>query len=194
MVWAIVLFMNKLSLPEQIFTSRLRLAKHTLDEAEVMFEGVQKDRERLREFLPWVDLTLTEEDERNYLKFALDSWEAKTLFDYSMVRVEDDTYLGNIGVHSIAWSNERCELGYWILRDFEGLGYVSEAVQALEKTCFALGFHRLEIRCADTNERSARVPLRLGYTFEGTLREDSVVNGIRRSTKVFSKLHHDVFL
>ena len=28
--------------------------------------------------------------------------------------------MGNLGVHTIAWESRCCELGYWILGDFEG--------------------------------------------------------------------------
>ena len=35
-------------------------------------------------------------------------------------RKEDAVSMGNLGVHTIAWESRCCELGYWILGDFEG--------------------------------------------------------------------------
>ncbi len=96
--------------------------------------------------------------------------------------------MGNIGVHTIVWEHGRCEIGYWLLGDFEGRGYMSEAVLALEQACFLHGFHRVEIRCSSQNLRSARVPRRCGYTLEACLREDAWENHQWRDTLVFSKL------
>lgn len=156
-----------------------------------MFLCVDQDRERLRKFLPWVDGTRTLEDEKAYIQMTLEKWESGQLFDYSIYLKADGAYLGNVGIHSIFWEHDRCEIGYWILGRFEGQGYMSEAVRALEATCFETGFHRVEIRCSSKNVRSASIPERLGYRHEGTLREDSLEKGVRRDTLVFAKLRTD---
>jgi aminoglycoside 6'-N-acetyltransferase len=64
-------------------------------------------------------------------------------------------------------------VGYFVDRDHEGQGYVTEAVRG------ALGFifgelkaHRASLQCDDTNERSIRVAERCGFTREGHLREN----------------------
>jgi hypothetical protein len=49
--------MKKFNFPEKIDCERIILKKHNIDLAYTMFEYVEKDRERLREFLPWVDST-----------------------------------------------------------------------------------------------------------------------------------------
>ena len=94
--------------------------------------------------------------------------------------------MGNLGVHTIAWESRCCELGYWILGDFEGRGYMSEAIIALESVLFELGFQCLEIRCDALNQRSAKLPQRLGYTLEATLRTElksHPLTGIRWSSR-----------
>ena len=55
--------------------------------------------------------------------------------------------------------------------DAEGKGYVTEAVAALTKVGFELeGLEWIEIRAEPQNVRSRRIPERLGYTDEATLR------------------------
>lgn len=124
-------------------------------------------------------------------KFANRRWEKNELYDYGIFRKSDNLYMGNVGVHSIQWKTEVCELGYWILGDFEGQGYVSEAVRAIEQACFANGFERVEIRCSSVNFRSASVPMRLGFLLEGTLRSNQKDNGIRRNTLLFARLRSE---
>src|SRR4051794_36674200 len=111
--------------------------------AETMFGYVDSDRARLRAFLPWVDSTRTVEDEYGHIRMTRENWDLHQLLDFGIFRREDELYLGNVGIHSISWQHRRCEIGYWILSRFEGQGYVSEAVHALEKVLFALGFHRI---------------------------------------------------
>ena len=155
--------MEKKHLPEQIQSERITLKKHSVTIAQTMFDFVDRDRERLRQFLPWVDLTKTVEDEKSYIEMTHQKWEKFDCFDYGIYRRDDDQYMGNAGIHSIAWNHNRCEIGYWILGEYEGKGYMSESVVALEKSCFEVGFNRIEIKCSSRNLRSARVPVRCGY-------------------------------
>lgn len=183
--------MEKTHLPDQIESERILLKRHSPDLAAQMFQYVDQDRKRLREFLPWVDFTRSVEDEASYIRMTQERWQNHSLFDYGIFRKSDSLYMGNCGVHSIAWQHDRCELGYWILGAFEGQGYVSEAVRALENVLFQVGFNRIEIRCASTNLRSARVPRVNGYRLEGVLRQDAVENGGYRDTYVFGKLKNE---
>src|SRR5213595_2167719 len=120
--------MEKQPFPDWLDGERLILEKHTLEAAEQMFQYVDQDRQRLRRFLSWVDATLSAADEAKYIEDVLAKWDAGTMFDFGIFRKSDHVYLGNIGLHSVAWKHDRCGIGYWILGDFEGQGFMSEAV------------------------------------------------------------------
>ncbi len=71
----------------------------------------------------------------------------------------------------ITWAIRAFEIGYWIRTSAEGHGYVTEAVQLLTALAFEhLGANRVEIQADPYNARSWRVPERLGFPLEGTLR------------------------
>jgi ribosomal-protein-serine acetyltransferase len=180
------------TLPTQFRTERLLLRKHRLKLAPKMFAGVDGDRERLRQFLPWVDAIQSSADETAYIRQTWQQWEAGQSFDYGLFRQVDQQYLGNLGVHHIVWAHARCELGYWILGRYERHGYISEAVQGLESLLFSQGFNRIEIRCSSLNLRSAAVPRRLGYVHEGTLRQEFREHGQWRDTLIFARLAQDI--
>jgi ribosomal-protein-serine acetyltransferase len=181
--------MDKKPFPERLTSERVVLKKHDLSLAQTMFTYVDRDRERLRVFLPWVDLTRTVEDELVYLRKAQQDWADGMIFDYGIFNAATGVYMGNAGVHTIRWEHDCCELGYWVFGDFERKGFVSEAVTLIERTCYQLGFHRIEIRCNAKNERSASVPRRLGYQLDGVLRGNAVEHGHYRDTLVFGKLN-----
>jgi RimJ/RimL family protein N-acetyltransferase len=182
---------EKKYLSEKLTGERIYISKHDVSLAQTMFDYVQEDRDRLDEFLPWVEYIKSVKDEENYILSTHERWNSHTYFDYGIFLKESDTYIGNIGVHSIRWAHNCAELGYWILGKFEGHGYMSEAVKLIEKHLFEEGFHRVQIRCSDLNERSAGVPERCGYIYEGTAREDAIEKGKYRNTKTFSKLIHE---
>lgn len=185
--------MEQKKFPEEIISGRIALHKHRLDLAPTMFKYVARDRERLAKFLPWAPLIREIEDEQTYILSTHEKWEQGKMIDYGLFRLEDNMYMGNVGVHTIDWSNEHCELGYWILGDFEGKGFISESVKALEKVCFELGFNRIEIRCDSSNARSASVPKKNGYNLEGHFREHAKnQNGIFHDTLVFAKIKKDL--
>ena len=180
--------MRKKQFPTEIIADRVVLKKHTLELADQMFKHIHGDRYRLRQYLPWVDATESTEDSRNYIQLTLDKWKECTMFDFGIFHSKSNAYMGNIGLHSISWPNQRAEIGYWILGEFEGQGLMSDAVSALESTSFEYGFHRIEIRCSSKNIRSANIPKSLGYILDGTLRQDAIENGTFRDTLVYSKL------
>ncbi|MBO9666638.1 MAG: GNAT family N-acetyltransferase [Bdellovibrio sp.] len=169
---------------------RIRLERHSLAMADQMFALIDKNREHLKD-MPWASVTKTVDNSRMWIESTLAEWDNLALFDYGIYLLDSDRYMGSLGVHSIRWDNKNCELGYWIGEEFQGQGYISEAVKIIEAQCFKSGFHRVEIRCAPFNERSAQVAIKSGYKFEGELREDLLVNGQYRNTKVFGKLSSD---
>ncbi len=67
---------------------------------------------------------------------------------------------------------EALELAYWFRRDATGQGLATEMASALVKTAFEFDkVKRLDLFCAPDNERSAAMARRLGFTFEGRLRD-----------------------
>lgn len=84
------------------------------------------------------------------------------------------------------------DLGYALDSDYQGRGYMSEAVRRL----IALGFddlelHRIWAGCDVNNTPSRRLMERVGMTREGLLREDKFLRGVWRSSYLYSILASD---
>jgi len=183
--------MEKKTLPPKLENQKLILKKHTLDLAYVMYEEIDRDRERLRRFLPWVDHIKSADNEIWYINECIKDWEESRMFDYGIYTKEGE-YAGNISIHHIQWNKDCCEFGYWLVGRHEGKGLISSAVQLIEAELFELGFNRVEIRCDPANDKSAAVPKRCGYTFEGTLRQEAMMYEKYRDTSVYSKIKADL--
>ena len=71
--------------------------------------------------------------------------------------------------HSIDWANRKSSIGYWLARDEQGHGTMTEAVRAHVDSAFATwGLNGILIQAAVENARSRAIPERLGFREEGT--------------------------
>ena len=184
--------MEKKYLPERIDDKRIYLKKPEIELAQQMFDYVDEDRERLSRFLPWPPHIEEVADEIEFIERSKNDWKDHKSANFAIFRNEDNEYMGNIGAFNFDWDNEKCEIGYWILGKFEGKGYMSDSVKALEKELFAVGFNRIVIMCESENQRSKNIPLRSGYSYEGKFREYHKVNGKYVSFEIYSKLKSEL--
>jgi len=158
--------------------------------APAVFAAVERERLHLREWLGWVDATRTEDDTLSFIRSTLEQFAANNGFAAGLWSGE--RLAGTIGLHKIDWINQRVELGYWLAREFEGRGLMTDACRAMTGYCFReMDLHRVEIRCAMGNQKSAGVPKRLGFKLEATLREAHFLNGAFHDLLVFAMLRKE---
>ena len=83
-----------------------------------------------------------------------------------------------MGFHTINLANEWAEIGYWIAKDYEGKGIMTECVRAIINYGFNdINLHRIQIRCDANNSKSKVIPERLGFKLEGIIRENHKRDG-----------------
>lgn len=173
---------------EELESDRLSLKRLNIDQRKEMFAAIVSDRKRLLEFLPWAHWMKEGADELKYIESNFKDWMAGVTFNFGIFRKVDRKYLGSCGGHRISWDDRRIELGYWLIKEGEGQGFMSEAVKAVEAEFFRIGFHRIEIRCDPKNLRSSKIAKKLGYKEEGILRDNLFCENRYWDTQVFAKL------
>ncbi len=143
--------------------------------APALFELTDRNREHLREWLPWVDGTTSLEDSRTFIRVSLETFSYNNGFP---VGIWYQGYLaGCIAYHYFAWNTRRTEIGYWLGQEFSGKGIITRAARKLIEYGFGeLGLNRIEIRCAPGNLKSRAIPERLGFTREGILRQVGIIH------------------
>ncbi|RYF79960.1 MAG: GNAT family N-acetyltransferase [Chitinophagaceae bacterium] len=105
--------------------------------ASALLAAIDRNRDWLRKWLPWVDYMRTMQNVQSYIDRCKEQYIAGT------------------------------DVGFVIFHQL----------------------HRIEIRCATGNDKSAAVAERLGFLKEGVLREAELVNGKQFDLAVFSQLH-----
>lgn len=180
--------MNALDLPEKPFLKELLSKRMTLKLSQVghaqsLWQTIKKDRELGSSTWAYVHSL---DQAKDYLrkKSLKNPGPEMTYFLFS----KKDELMGSVHLHTFSYADHRVEIGYWVSRVYEGKGFASEAVQALEKEVTRLGFHRIEIRCQPRNTRSVNLAKRNHYVLEGTLRQDTRVEGGFLDTAVYGKI------
>jgi len=139
-------------------------------DAEPMFAVINRDRDHLRRWLPWVDGTQSVEDSRSFCGTAVRQSAANNGFHAGVWH--DGNIVGVIGHHGIDWSNRRTSIGYWLAKAAQGRGIMTAACRAVVDYNFkSLDLNRIEIRCATENHRSRAIPHRLAFKLEGVIRQ-----------------------
>lgn len=151
---------------EESLVLRLLEPRH----AGALFELMDRNREGLGKWFPWVEATKTVSDSEAFIRESLSAFSAEGVFQLGIWL--GDELAGVVGLQSISQFSRSTELYYWLGAKYRGHGLVTKACRYLCGHLFGeLGLNRIEIRCAETNLKSRAVPERLGFVLEGTLRE-----------------------
>jgi ribosomal-protein-serine acetyltransferase len=152
-----------------ILDDRRKLRLTETSDAEELHRVVAANREHLSAWMPWA-AGQTLEGTRAFIETSRAEFAVNRAFH--TVIVEDGRIVGTVGCHRLEWENRSASLGYWLAESAQGRGTVTMAARALID--FAFGpwkLNRVDIHAGVENRRSRAVAERLGFQFEGVLRE-----------------------
>jgi len=144
--------------------------------AHALYHAVHTNRAHLSAFLPWVDYMNSLESMENYISHCQNLRQSGK--EKSFVIFSNRILVGRIGLHYIQAENKSATIGYWLIKNMEGNGIITQCCAKI----IDLGFqeillNRIEIKAAMKNIRSQAIPEKLGFFREGILRQAELVNG-----------------
>jgi len=90
------------------------------------------------------------------------------------------------------FAHNKGELGYVLNPEYQGKGYMREALGAVMELAFmTLDLHRLELRIMEGNVASERLAEACGFRYEGTSRESLLVKEVYRTIRHYGLLKSD---
>jgi ribosomal-protein-alanine N-acetyltransferase len=169
----------------------VRLRDLTVEDFDDFFAIVGDDR-----VTSWMAFdSHTPESGRTMLDSILERSGREDRPDYmlAVTRLDDDHVIGFIrlapGVHQGA------KLGYAIGADHWGRGYATDASRTILKFAFGdLGLHRVSAAIGPENLASVAVVKRLGFSYEGRLRDHVFTNNAWRDSLLYSLLADELRL
>lgn len=157
------------------------------DSTELIFDAVEKNREFLRIWLPFVDYTRSAEDTRIFIESVIESRIPKKDLVFEIWYNEE--FAGLVSLKEVDNINRKTELGYWLTKNMQGKGIMIRSCRAMITYAFEkLKMNRVQIKVAVENKQSIQIPVRLGFLYEGIEREGESLNKRFTDLKVYSIL------
>lgn len=103
-------------------------------------------------------------------------------------------FVGQVTLGNIVWGSARtASVGYWIDREYAGLGIIPTALAlAIDHSLAIVGLHRIEATIRPENRASRRVVEKLGFHEEGIRRLSLHVDGAWRDHLCYAITKEDV--
>lgn len=155
-----------------------------------MFELTNINRERLRQWLPWLDYVKIESDTLKFIEKAI--VQNENSLGATFVILHKNIVGGVIAFHPLNKTNNIGEIGYWLSKDLEGKGIITLSCKALIKLGFeSYNLNRIQIAVAENNYKSRSVPERLGFKYEGIIRDRECLYGNYVNHAMYSILKNE---
>ena len=142
--------------------------------SEEFFNLIDRNRNHIGKTFPvtvsnCIDLEKTIEFITNNIQIE----KQKTGYYFYIRNLETNDLIGYICIKKIDFNISKCELAYFIDKDFEGKGIVSKAILDVIAICFKeLLMNKIFICTSKINFGSQQIALKNGFIQEGILREE----------------------
>jgi ribosomal-protein-alanine N-acetyltransferase len=173
--------------PETIETERLLLRRPKRGDAQAVFHRYASDRDVTR-YLSW-PTHRSIADTLAFLAMSDDEWRRWPAGPYLVLTRDNGVAGALVGSTGLFYKGPtRAITGYVFAKDAWGLGYATEALQAMVDLAHQTGVARLEAICHAEHTPSAHVLEKCGFTREEVCREHFVFPNLKPQKKsdVFS--------
>ena len=189
-------------IPKRIEAERLYLRCYEAGDGPMYYQVSQRNRAHLARYEPEnvVMAIGSEQYAESVVRELAADWDAGSCYFLGAFDKVTDEFLAQIYIGPVNWNVPEMEIGFFVDKNHEGKGYVTEAVKASLRFIFDhIGAHRVRLECDDTNVRSYRVAERCGMIREGHIREnkrnpDGTLSGTLHYgilKREFSKIHRN---
>lgn len=141
---------------------------------EDFFDLIDRNKERLKNTFPvTISHCLNLEETKSFLEFNSIKEKDKENYFFFVRNLDANKLIGYLGVKNIDYKISKCEIFYFIDKDFEGKGITSKAVSEVIDLCFnELKINKILICTSKINFGSQQIALKNKFILEGTLRKE----------------------
>lgn len=183
-----------MNLPIPITTPRLLIRPPQIGDGIAVNAAILESHDVLRQFVHWAEHKPSIDETEEHIRLAAANWILKNSeepwLELYIFDKKTGEFIGGTGFHHYLWDIPSVETGYWIRNTCSSQGMMTEALNAVTQYAFKqLQVKRITITCDINNLRSKKIPERLNYTLEATLKRNRIkpITGELSDTLVYSK-------
>jgi ribosomal-protein-alanine N-acetyltransferase len=129
-----------------------------------------------------------------YLESVNEKINLRQSYHWAIVNKENKKVVGRVSLFKFDRSNDNCEIGFGIARDYWNKGIITEATNRILEYAFKeLNLNRVDARCNEENFGSERVMQKIGMKYEGLIREQLKIRGEYKNQKLYSLIKGDLY-
>ena len=157
-----------------ILTSRTVVRRFRENDGQAFHELVQRNKSRIEDHMPkTVRETTTVTAGEIFIRTKLSRWLLQEEFAFGVWEEKSAKLIGYIRIFNINWDVPHGEIGYFIDKDFNQQGIMTEVLTAIVHFSFQqLKLEKLRIRTAMDNYPSQRLARKCGFRREGDVRSE----------------------
>ena len=161
-----------ISPPYRIETARSVVRCYNPVDAPLLTNAISQNLEHLRPWMPWIENEPESVEEKaQRLRSFRSKFDLDKDYTFGVFSPDETGLIGSTGLHTRIGA-QVFEIGYWVASAHANRGLATEVAAALVKVAFEIcKIERIEIRCDANNVASARIPEKLGFTLDATLRD-----------------------
>ncbi|KAB7672870.1 GNAT family N-acetyltransferase [Bacillus sp. B1-b2] len=164
-----------IDLPEFIETERLVIRPCMPGDGIDVHKSIKRSLEDLKPWMAFANKVQTVEEVEEGVRESYAKYILRQDLRLHIYLKETDEFIGSTGLHSIDWKVRVFEIGYWCDSLHTNQGYITESTIALIKLAKdSLKANRIEIRVDTRNKKSRAIPVKLGFTLDGVLKNESL--------------------
>lgn len=131
----------------------------------------------------------SEQDTASQMDWYNNLDETKTGKWWILDRVSDNASLGAAGFNNLELGNKKVEIGFWLLPEFWGQGFLKTILPLLTSEAQRLwDVHRIEAFVEGGNDNCKKALIKNGFVHEGTMRDSEIKDGNYIDIDLFSQL------
>ena len=171
-----------------LFTDRLELRRIQSTDLQNIFNGLSNPLVIKHYGISFSTLEATQEQMdwyENHYNNGTGIW-------WAICCKEDGTFYGAGGFNDIHPQHKKAEIGFWLLPEFWGKGYMQEAFPLICNYGFkSIGLHRIEGIVETDNFNCKNAIEKMCFQKEGTMRQWEIKDGVGIDVDVYARLRND---
>lgn len=170
--------------------NEIKLSLSISQYAGELFNLIDRNRDFLKQWLPWLDTVTKPSDTKDFIETQLLRFQQGEALHVTIFY--QGKIAGVLGYNRIDLVNGIGHAGYWLAQKYNGKGIMTESVKDLIHLGYEYySLNRIEIRCVVDNHKSRAIPERLGFRQEGIIRRAEKVYGEYLDHVVYGLLKQD---